>query len=484
MTPQPASSESTNLDRRPDATPGISGLRLWLFRLMALALAPCLLLALEGMLRLSGYGYATSFLQPVAERDGWWTTNPQFSWRFFPRHLARSPVPFELSEEAEDQRRIFIIGGSAARGTPDSAYNFGRMLGVMLEHSYPEIELEIFNAAMTAINSHVARVIVDDLEPRRGDLFIIYMGNNEVVGPFGAGTIFGQKRVLHRALPSLPAIRASIALNATRSGQLLASLIGDPDRATSSEWRGMEMFVEQVVDPADPRLAQVRSHFRSNLASIIQTLQRAGADILLMTVATNLRDQAPFASLLPSEVTEDDARRWHELYETGRDAAASGSHRAAVDALAQAAEIEDRHAELRFHLGQAHLALGAPERAKPHLIAARDLDALRFRADTEINQAIRGVAEDTGVPLLDVAQRFRDGTDEIPELPGYRLFHEHVHFNFAGNYALASAVHQHLAPRLDSAPPANPRPQLTQQQVAERLAFTRFDELELERDIL
>ncbi|MEM7587197.1 MAG: tetratricopeptide repeat protein, partial [Acidobacteriota bacterium] len=116
--------------------------------------------------------------------------------------------------------------------------------------------------------------------------------------------------------------------------------------------------------------------------------------------------------------------------------------------------------------------------------AARDLDALRFRADTEINQAIRGVAEDTGVPLLDAAQRFLDGTEEIPELPGYRLFHEHVHFNFAGNYALASAAHQHLASRLDSAPSANPRAQLTQQQVAERLAFTRFDELELERDIL
>ncbi len=46
------------------------------------------------------------------------------------------------------------------------------------------------------------------------DIWVIYMGNNEVVGPFGAGTVFG------RQVPPLPLIRASLALKTTRIGQL------------------------------------------------------------------------------------------------------------------------------------------------------------------------------------------------------------------------------------------------------------------------
>jgi hypothetical protein len=48
----------------------------------------------------------------------------------------------------------------------------------------------VVNAAVTAINSHVVRPIVHDLTRREADLFIVYTGNNEVVGPFGAGTVF------------------------------------------------------------------------------------------------------------------------------------------------------------------------------------------------------------------------------------------------------------------------------------------------------
>ena len=46
---------------------------------------------------------------------------------------------------------------------------------------------------------------------------MIYMGNNEVVGPFGAGTVFGPQA------PPLPLIRGSLALKSTRTGQLLDS---------------------------------------------------------------------------------------------------------------------------------------------------------------------------------------------------------------------------------------------------------------------
>ena len=46
---------------------------------------------------------------------------------------------------------------------------------------------------MTAINSHAILPIARECARRDGDLWIIYMGNNEMVGPFGAGTVFGSR---------------------------------------------------------------------------------------------------------------------------------------------------------------------------------------------------------------------------------------------------------------------------------------------------
>ena len=46
---------------------------------------------------------------------------------------------------------------------------------------------------MTGINSHVILPLARDCEEARADVWVIYMGNNEVVGPFGAGTVFGSQ---------------------------------------------------------------------------------------------------------------------------------------------------------------------------------------------------------------------------------------------------------------------------------------------------
>lgn len=133
-------------------------------------------------------------------------------------------------------------------GVPDSAFSFGRILEILLRDRYPKAEIEVINAAMTAINSHVVLPIVresTDLEP---DLFVLYLGNNEVVGPYGPGTIFD------RSPASLDLLRATIWLNATKIGQVAQDLAADLEDAESSlqEWKGMEMFLEGRVPADDP----------------------------------------------------------------------------------------------------------------------------------------------------------------------------------------------------------------------------------------
>jgi hypothetical protein len=99
----------------------------------------------------------------------------------------------------------------------------------MLSDMYPDTKFEVINTALVAINSHVILEIAKDCAKYKPDLFIVYMGNNEVIGPFGPGTVFSSFS------PSLSLIRASIKFKATKTGQLLdliANSIGSKKQQT------------------------------------------------------------------------------------------------------------------------------------------------------------------------------------------------------------------------------------------------------------
>jgi len=151
---------------------------------------------------------------------------------------------FHSQAKASDTVRIFVFGESAAYGDPEPDFGLPRMLQAMLSLRHPGVRFEVVNAAMTAINSHAILPIARDCAGADGDIWVIYMGNNEVVGPFGAGTVFGSP-----APPPLPLIRATLAFKTTRTGQWLDSVRQwlqkpPPER---SEWGGMEMFLNQQV---------------------------------------------------------------------------------------------------------------------------------------------------------------------------------------------------------------------------------------------
>jgi len=228
----------------------ITGWRKWLLRLLLATVIPALFfILLEVGLRVFGFGYPTGFFVKMEGRDAY-TTNRYFGCRFFPPKIARVPAVCEMaSEKPEDTCRIFVLGGSAAQGIPDKAFGFSRMLAAMLRERYPGTKFEVINAAMTAINSHVALPIARDCAAHRPDLFVVYMGNNEVVGPYGSGTVFGDFS------GQLSLIRADISLKSTRTGQLIAGIFGQHEGA--AKWRGMQMFLEQRVRAGDPRMESV-----------------------------------------------------------------------------------------------------------------------------------------------------------------------------------------------------------------------------------
>jgi tetratricopeptide (TPR) repeat protein len=403
---------------------------------MALIGVPLLFVGLlEGGLRLAGFGYPTAFLLKSATHgENTFVQNNQFGWRFFGPRAARLPDATSIPREKPPETiRIFVFGESAAYGDPQPRFGLPRMLEAMLELRHPGKKFEVVNAAMTGINSHVILPLARGCAEARGDVWVVYMGNNEVVGPFGAGTVFGNQTT------PLPLIRAGLALKATRIGELFGAVQGALQKtaAASGEWEGMRAFVKYRLAGSDPRLGAVYDNFGQNLKDIVAAGRSSGAKIVLSTVAVNLQDCAPFASLHRPDLSASRLDEWQRLFDAGAKAQAGGDFRQAAANYDQAEQIDDRFAELRFRRGQCALALKDAGAAQKEFAAARDLDALRFRSDSRLNDLARREANAEGL-LADGERALAEASPD--GIPGAEFFYDHVHFTFPGNYVLARAI--------------------------------------------
>ncbi|MCX7020320.1 MAG: tetratricopeptide repeat protein [bacterium] len=333
--------------------------------------------------------------------------------------------------------RVVVLGESAAQGDPDWTFGFSRILDVMLRDRYPSVRFEVINAAMVAINSHVIREIARDCARLKPDLFVICAGNNEVVGPYGPSSV---------AAPLLanPAmIRAQMALGATRTGQALRMLARPFTMRNSINQtpQGRESYIMNEMRSDDPKMSVVYENFSRNLRDILNTARTCNARVILCTVAANLKDSPPFGSLHRSDLNADDLRRWEAFYRQGISALRHDDYRTAIDCFRQAEQIDNQHALLAYYSGQCHLALNDTTTARLYFQAARNLDALHFGADNNINNIIRSardlLSSNTGI-LTDAQALFDKET--TAGIAGNELFLDHLHMNFSGNYMLARAV--------------------------------------------
>jgi len=458
-------------DATDSGVPKRSRRRSWLFRLIWAIVVPLVVLALlEGALRLAGVGHPTGYFLGVSGQDAY-MSNPRFGWRFFPRRLSREPRPIHVpAEKGPDVFRIFVLGGSAAQGIPDPSFSFSRVLEVMLAEAYPDTTFEVYNVGMTAINSHVCVPIARDCASHAPDLYIVYMGNNEVRGPFGVGTGYQSRS------PSLKVIRASLAAKSLRIAQLLGRLtdaITGRQKSGPREWGGMEMNLANPVPGNDPRLAKVYDDFRANARDICLAGVDAGADVVLCTVGVNLQDCPPFGSIHRADLNAEDLAAWDQAFQAGLLAERTGHYDRAIDQYRRAEEIDPQFAATQFRLGQCHLALDQLDQAQAALRLARDLDGLRFRTDSRLNEIVRDVAaelDDRGVRLVDVERVF-DGAADVPGIPGSGLLYEHVHMTFPGNYAIARALFDVIADSssFEGTPPVTV---LSEKACADRLVLT------------
>ncbi|MDB6058017.1 MAG: hypothetical protein JWO95_1861, partial [Verrucomicrobiales bacterium] len=429
-----------------------------MFRIVAAVLLPLVVLGtLELGLRVAGYGYRTTFFRPYQiGGEDFLVENEKIGLRFFPPELVRSPQELRMrAHKAPGTFRIFVLGESAALGDPEPAYGAWRYLEAMLRERYPKQTFEIINVGMTAINSHTILPIARECAGLDGDLWIVYMGNNEMVGPFGAVTVFGAKA------PPRWMVRFGLSLQSTRVGQLAASTGHWLKGKRAVQWDGMRMFAGERVGPMDPKRESVYANFRGNLEDILEAGLSSGTRIILNKVPVNLRDCPPFASMPQSDQQKQ-----------------------------KSSQADPYSAQNQFALARSSLDGTNCAEARKHFALACDYDALPFRADSRINGIIAEAGRRFACPELRMVN-----ADEVLDtnspcgVAGEESFYEHVHLNFDGNYRLAQAwaaeIESLLGKKLKASGAAAGNGEWASQEICERrLGLTDWNRVKVLQDMV
>jgi tetratricopeptide (TPR) repeat protein len=316
---------------------------------------------------------------------------------------------------------------------------------------------------MTSVNSHVLAEVVPEVVAQKPDVAVFYMGNNEVVGPYGPGTPF----TAWVRRPSI--VWLDKKLRATRTYQLLEKLLLSASSVPKS-WGGFQMFADLKVPADSPALQDAYRAFQQNLEGMVVALLDAGSRVVLCTIAVNLADWGPSGDepLPAGSSAAGDLERGRLLLSEGRAAEASAILESAALAAPDSAQVQ-------FLLGRALRAAGRDKEAAAAFRRARDLDRHRFRADTRINDIIRAVAArhaGRGVVLVDADRDLVGDT-----MPGKGEFAEHVHFTFEGMRRLGVLVAGALPPVLPSLGTPQPCGDAEISALRERIFFTPFDEV-------
>ncbi len=399
---------------------------------------------------------ATLGVEPVLYQD-----DPYVGFSSVVRHFVERTIPgrgvvmetaknklrlFNPQSFARDKgdgvKRVFCLGGSTTYGRPyGDVTSFCGWLRELLAAADPEQTWEVVNAGGISYASYRVATLMEELIRHQPDIFIVYTGHNE----------FLERRTYGRILAYPAAVRGLGALAArtrifTAARQAIDRRRGRP-AGESPPGAVLDADVRTLLDASvgpdaykrdDTLAANVLRHYRYSLARMADMARSAGAALVLVSPASNLRHCSPFKSEQTVGLGAAESRRWATLFEAAQEAAAEDRWRDALAALDEAVVIDDRHAGGHYLRGRALDALERHDQAKTAFERARDEDVCPLRAPGQVRDIVAEVARRRDLPLVDfvalVEERSRQG------IAGESLFLDHVHPTIEGGRLLALEI--------------------------------------------
>lgn len=366
-----------------------------LFRILALLLPVALLLLIELILRLFGFGgYAPFFHKVGPVPGGTLVVTDQAgadSWFFNSGEAGDTTQYAFLDPKPTNTFRVFIVGGSAAKGYPQPRnLASSAFLQAMLQDAWPGRRVEVINLGTVAVASYPVLCIMTEALKFNPDLIIIETGHNEFYGAYGVAS-------------SSRAGGHPWMLAATRFVHSLAVVQGlqkllHPKRPDLQRTLMELMAGQHYIAPDDCRRAAAANNLYHNVATMIKRCQSHGVPVLVCTLPSSESNLAPI-----------------------------GPDAANLPATEQASA--------HFLHGQVLAAEGKSTEALAEFVKARDLDTMPWRAASEEQAAILRAAREHSARVCDLVKAFRQASPG--GTMGWDLMDDHVHPNLRGQALMA-----------------------------------------------
>jgi len=357
--------------------------------------------------------------------------------------------------------RIFCMGGSTTYGRPYAdPVSFCGWLRAYLKAADPTRDWEVVNAGGISFASYRVARLMKELSDFQPDLFIVYSGQNEFLEERSYG-----------ALADLPSwvINLNATLSGTRVYTVMKDLIdavGDASPASVQQRYQLSGEVDEVLNHTvgpesyhrDEALRQqIITHYRMNLVRMARIARNAGADILFIKPAVNIKDMSPFKSEHRDGLDKQALEDWKSLYLRAATLQDSGDAAQALALYRQALEIDDRYAELHFRIGQALFSQGQYDEAEKAFRRAVEEDVAPLRILASMQQIVEQVATAEQVPLIDFPSLLRQAyrAHYNHAVFGKEFFPDHVHTNMEGYRLLALALFDQLVDNGTARPAAS-----------------------------
>jgi Flp pilus assembly protein TadD len=441
---------------RPDVKPSTGRRRLPWWKKLAFSVATTLLFfaVLEGSLALLGVEPALDLSDPFVGFAG---SSPLFVPEPESGDVPRlTTAPNKLAwfnrqsfsrHKAANTRRVFCLGGSTTYGRPyDDSTSFVGWLRELLPRVAPDTRWEVVNAGGVSYASYRVARLATELVEYEPDLFIVYTGHNE----------FLEDRTYGDLKQSPPLGRGVIAaVTRTRTGELARRLlVGQSDTSVESRFQlsdDVDTVLDHTVGPTTYKrdVAQrqrILEHFEINLKRIVATARSTGAEVVLVTPASNLKDCSPFKSEHSAELADESLQSWTQLFEQARQLDRSGKFEDALQTYRRAESLDPLFAELHWRIGRVLLKLKRFDQARVAFTRAIDEDVCPLRAVSEVVRTVRRTADQLNVPLVDFEQLIASQArqEQGHSSPGDQSFLDHVHPTISTNGQLAAAIIEQL----------------------------------------
>lgn len=396
------------------------------FKIIAILLPFILILFIELVLRVVGYGEDYQLFYKVRmeeDKPDYLVMNKNIPKKYFKSMDVRWDTQSDLflRTKTDSTFRIFVQGASTVVGFPYyHGGSFPRMLKHRLSQTFPEKNIEVINTGVTAVNSYTLWDMTDEIIDQKPDLVILYAGHNEYYGALGVGS-----SISYGTHPNL--VRTYLNLKKSRFFQLLennfqALFDSDDKQPKTGQTTMMEVMArEQSIPYGSKVFEEGINQYESNLKRILDKYKRHGIAVIISTVVSNEKDIKPFIS-----DSIENRNEFLKNLEQGQP---------------EAKQVAQKNALAAYILGRYYLEKNQ-DTSKKYLQLAKELDYLRFRAPERINEVIRELAQEYETPLIDMEGVFLAHSPY--EVVGDELMTEHVHPNIKGQFLMADAFYNKI----------------------------------------